>query len=104
VKVLAGVDLPIEPVLSAAEARAHPQAKARALLGEGPDGLPRVAFPVLFDGRRPRGEAQVPVLGGDTDTLLAELGLAGRARRTLRKSGVGRRFEWRRWLLRLFRR
>jgi crotonobetainyl-CoA:carnitine CoA-transferase CaiB-like acyl-CoA transferase len=104
VKLLAGADLPIEPVLSAAEACAHPQAKARALLGEGPDGLPRAAFPVLFDGRRPRGEAEVPALGGNTDPLLTELGLAGRTRRALRKAGVGRRFEWRRWLLRIFRR
>ena len=101
-KLLAGQDLPIEPVLSAEEAKRHPQLKERGVLKEGPDGLPRLAFPVRFDGGRPQAEEKVPELGADTATWLDELGLARKGRRG--KDGVGRRFSWRRLLLRWVRR
>ena len=88
-------DLPIEPVLSAAEARAHPQARLRAVVGAGDDGLPRVAFPARFDGERPAASGRVPGLGEDTDAVLAELGvpMTGREKRA---AGVGRRRDVRR--------
>jgi crotonobetainyl-CoA:carnitine CoA-transferase CaiB-like acyl-CoA transferase len=91
-------DIPAEPVLSAAEARAHPQARDRGLLSQGPDDLARLAFPAQFDGVRPRGGDRVPELGEQTAALLAELGLPERSRREWRREGVGRRFSWWRWL------
>jgi len=88
-------DLPIEPVLSASEARAHPQARRRAVVGAGDDGLARVAFPARFDGERPAASDRVPGLGEDTDAVLAELGvpMTGREKRA---AGVGRRRDVRR--------
>jgi crotonobetainyl-CoA:carnitine CoA-transferase CaiB-like acyl-CoA transferase len=88
-------DVPAEPVLSAAQAREHPQILARALLSQGPDLLPRLAFPARFDGERPQSSPEVPKLGEQTKDLLAELGIS---RETAREAGVGRRFSFRRWL------
>lgn len=95
-------DLPAEPVLSAAEARRHPQVQERDLLRQAADGLPRTAFPVRFDGERPAAREEFPELGGRTAEILRELdlpeaGLSGRRQRAL---GIGRRFSWKRWLLR----
>jgi crotonobetainyl-CoA:carnitine CoA-transferase CaiB-like acyl-CoA transferase len=101
-RLLEGQDLPIEPVLSAAEARKHPQTLDRAVLAEGEDGLPRLAFPVRFDGQRLQGGGAVPGVGAETDAVLAELGLGRKGRRG--KDGVGPRFSWRRLLLRWVRR
>lgn len=86
-------DIPAEPVLAAAEARFHSQARERGVVSFLPGGLARLAFPALFDGERPRAGREVPRLGEHTDGLLAELGLS-------RKSGVGARFSWKRWLMR----
>jgi crotonobetainyl-CoA:carnitine CoA-transferase CaiB-like acyl-CoA transferase len=91
-RLLAGHDVPVEAVLTAGEAMAHPQVAARGLLGRGPDGLPRLGFPARLDGERPRADAAVPELGAHTQPLLAELGLDGaRTPRQLRAAGVGRR-------------
>jgi alpha-methylacyl-CoA racemase len=90
-------DIPAEPVLSAAEARAHPQVAARALLADGPERLPRLAFPARLDGERPRSGDRVPKLGEQTKALLAELGVP---REVAKADGVGRRFSFRRWLSR----
>lgn len=90
-------DVPAEPVLSAAEARAHPQVAARAVLDAGPDGLPRLAFPARLDGERPRAGLAVPKLGEQTKAVLAELGVS---REVAKAPGVGRRFSFRRWLAR----
>jgi crotonobetainyl-CoA:carnitine CoA-transferase CaiB-like acyl-CoA transferase len=92
-------DLPIEPVLSAAEAAEHPQARRRAVVTTGPDGLPRLAYPARLDGERPEAPERLPRLGADTDALLAELGfdLSPSARRA---AGVGRRAGLRRALAR----
>jgi crotonobetainyl-CoA:carnitine CoA-transferase CaiB-like acyl-CoA transferase len=86
-------DLPAESVLSAAESRAHPQVIERGLLREGADGLPRLAYPALIDGERPRAHERLPKLGEDTDTILAELGCpeAELGRRARRAAGIGRR-------------
>ncbi|HEX9944419.1 MAG TPA: CaiB/BaiF CoA-transferase family protein [Thermoanaerobaculia bacterium] len=88
-------DVPAEPVLSAAEARDHPQARERALLAEGPERLPRLGFPARFDGDRPRAGDRVPALGEQTKALLAELGVP---REVAKAAGVGRRFSFKRWL------
>lgn len=90
-------DIPIEPVLSAAEARDHPQVEARGLLATGPDRLPRLAFPARFDGVRPAPGGAVPELGAQTKSVLAEVGAADLAG----ERGVGRRFSFRRWVKRL---
>ena len=98
--LLAREDIPAEIVLSAAQARAHPQTRERAVLTEAPDTLPRLAFPARLDGARPQAGTRVPVLGEHTEAVLSELGLtAAKA-----KPGVGRRFSLRRvlarWLVR----
>ena len=87
-------DIPAEMVLSAAEARAHPQACERGVLSEGPDTLPRLAFPARLDGERPRAGARVPGLGEHTRSVLEELGI----REYEESSGVGRWFSWKRLL------
>jgi alpha-methylacyl-CoA racemase len=87
-------DIPGEPVLSAAEAKAHPQVLTRGLLAEGPDRLPRLAFPARFDGERPAAGGAVPELGAQTRAVLKEVGIA-------EAPGVGRRFSFRRWARRL---
>jgi crotonobetainyl-CoA:carnitine CoA-transferase CaiB-like acyl-CoA transferase len=96
-RLLAGQDLPVEPLLSAGEAKRHPQALDRAVLSTGEDGLPRLGFPVRFDGERPQGLGRVPEVGSDTGSLLAELGLSRKGRHG--RDGVGARFSWRRLLL-----
>ena len=92
-------DIPAEPVLSAAEARVHPQVEARNLLTKGPDKLLRLAYPALLDGERPRTEhPELADLGADTDDLVEGLGLAGvLVGRRRKRSGVGRRFSLRAW-------
>lgn len=97
--LLAGADIPAEMVLSAAEAREHPQTKARGVLSDGPDALPRLAFPARLDGERPRAAAvRVPGHGEHTRAILEEFGLHGYEE----AYGVGRRFSWKRLLARWF--
>jgi crotonobetainyl-CoA:carnitine CoA-transferase CaiB-like acyl-CoA transferase len=93
-------DLPLEPVRSAAEAAAHPQAAPAGVLAEGPGGLRRLAFPARFAGSRPPAAAAPPALGADTDRLLAELGVEIPLSRR-RTAGVGSRLGIRRFLARL---
>jgi alpha-methylacyl-CoA racemase len=92
-------DIPVEPVLSAYEARQHPQLRERGLLAAGPERLPRLGFPAQLDGERPRAGDRLPGLGEHTKALLAELGMTEKAGRS---AGVGPRFHWKRWLLRWF--
>jgi alpha-methylacyl-CoA racemase len=92
-------DVPAEAVLSASEARFHPQTRARGLLSFLPGGLSRLAFPARFDGERPRGGDGVPKLGEHTEPVLRELGIS---KKDLAGSGVGPRFSFKRWLLRVF--
>jgi crotonobetainyl-CoA:carnitine CoA-transferase CaiB-like acyl-CoA transferase len=94
VAILGREDIPVEPVLSAAEARNHPQVLARGVLATGPDRLPRLAFPARLDGERPEVGGKVPELGEQTRAVLAEMGAAAIAA----EPGVGRRFSFRRWL------
>ncbi len=97
---LADHDIPADPVLTPAEAREHPQMQARELVKDGADGLPRLGFPALVDGARPRGAEAMPELGGDTDGIVEEFGLAaGLSARKRRAGGVGRRASVQRWAL-----
>ena len=84
-------DIPAEPVLSAAEARNHPQVRERGMLSEAGD---RIGYPALVDGARPRAGAHVPALGEHTDAWLDELGIPKKGK------GIGRRFSWKRLLRR----
>jgi alpha-methylacyl-CoA racemase len=86
-------DIPAEPVLSAAEARNHPQVRERVMLSES-----RIGYPALVDGIRPRAGAHVPALGEHTDTWLGELGISRKGK------GIGRRFSWKRLLRRALKR
>lgn len=99
-ELLAEVDVPVEPVLSAAEAASHPQAAARGVLETAADGIHRLAFPARFGGTRPRAATAYPELGEHTDAVVQEL--AGEAatmtRRQRRRAGIGRRRSFRRWL------
>ncbi|MCB1037207.1 MAG: CoA transferase [Acidobacteria bacterium] len=92
-------DLPAEVVLSAAEAARHPQNRARGVLRQGPEGLPRLSFPARLDGERPAAGDRVPDLGEDTARILGSLraGLPAAGRR----SGIGRRSGLRGLLARL---
>jgi crotonobetainyl-CoA:carnitine CoA-transferase CaiB-like acyl-CoA transferase len=101
VELLRRHDVPVEPVLSVAEALAHPQLAARDLVRRDPAGRLRLGFPARFDGGRPRSGERVPELGADTATVLAEHGLdGGRSPRELRALGAGSRPSLRRWLRR----
>jgi crotonobetainyl-CoA:carnitine CoA-transferase CaiB-like acyl-CoA transferase len=91
-------DVPVEPVLSAAEAKGHPQVLERGVLATGPDRLPRLAFPAKLDGERPAAGGKVPELGEQTKAVLAEFGAAGLAA----APGVGRRLSFRRWVRKMF--
>lgn len=100
---LAGLDLPIEPVLDPTSAARHPQARARGVLQTARDGLYRLAFPARFDGRRPAVAERVPEIGADTARTLVALGgrfisLGPFARR---KAGIGRRASLERWVKRV---
>jgi len=101
--ILAGIDVPVEPVLTPEDAASHPQTVGRGVLGRGDDGLYRLGFPARFDGRRPRAGARYPALGVDTESWVEALGPevpipdGGWARR---RAGVGRRFSLRRWVRR----
>jgi alpha-methylacyl-CoA racemase len=91
-ELLAEADLPIEPVLTAAEAVAHPQLEARDLLRRAEDGLYRLAFPARFDKARPRATERFAELGEDTDAVVDELyGETPADSSTRRWAGVGPR-------------
>jgi crotonobetainyl-CoA:carnitine CoA-transferase CaiB-like acyl-CoA transferase len=98
-------DIPAEPVLALSEAREHPQARQRGVVSDGPDGLPRLAFPARIDGERPRSGrpgAAVPELGQHTAAVLREIGApaAELSERRRSQAGIGPRFSWKRWLKR----
>jgi alpha-methylacyl-CoA racemase len=97
-ELLGREDVPVEPVLSAAEAKEHPQVLERGVLAAGPDHLPRLAFPARLDGERPAAGGRVPELGEQTRAVLAEFGAPDLAT----APGVGRRFSFRRWMRKVF--
>lgn len=62
--------------------------------------MPRLGYPAVIDGVRPRGGESFPGLGEHTDELVEEHGLApGKSRRQRRSGGIGRRFSVKRWAL-----
>lgn len=94
-------DIPAEPVLSMSEALAHPQVRHRDLVRPGPGDLPRLGFPALFDGKRPRGGDDFPQLGEHTHALIDEFNLVPDLSRQRRQfAGIGRRLSVKRWLVR----
>lgn len=96
--VFAEHDLPAEPVLSAAEARVHPQVEARGMFSKAADDLRRLAYPALIDGERPQSVDQdVPTLGAHTDELVEALELEDLMESRKRRRGIGRRFSLRAW-------
>jgi crotonobetainyl-CoA:carnitine CoA-transferase CaiB-like acyl-CoA transferase len=102
-------DIPAEPVLALREAREHPQARRRGVVSEGPDGLPRLAFPARFDGERPlpeRSGGAVPELGEHTAAVLREIGAAAAelSERKRSQAGIGPKLSWMRGLKRGLRR
>jgi crotonobetainyl-CoA:carnitine CoA-transferase CaiB-like acyl-CoA transferase len=96
-ELAAAHDLPLEPVAAPATAAAHPQAADRAVLGTGPEGLPRLAFPARLDGTRPAAATRFPALGEDTKAVLAELGIT-KPRGSRATTGIGPRRSLRRLL------
>jgi len=86
-RVFAGTDACVSPVLSLAEAPAHPHAVARnAFVSIG--GLTQPAPAPRF-GRTAAGQpAAPPRLGADTDTVLVSLGLSASEIAGLRARGV----------------
>lgn len=97
--LLDGLDLPVEPVLSAGEAADLDQARARDLLRLSEDDrLYRLGFPARIDGVRPRAGGRFPALGESTDRVVERLGgEASRwSARERRREGIGRRL-WPGW-------
>ncbi|QIG44638.1 CoA transferase [Nocardioides anomalus] len=84
-----GVEACVSPVLDLDEARAHPQATARAAYAPLADGVhhqPAVTPRFSRSSTPVPGDAVPP--GADTDEVLAELGYDGPQVRRLRESGV----------------
>ena len=100
VEFLREQDIPADPVLTPAEAREHPQVRARGLLRTGDDELPRLGYPARFDDSRPAGPMEYPELGEHTKRVLREFGLESELPRVRRgASGIGRRFSLKRWMI-----
>lgn len=72
VKLFSRFDVPVQHVLSFAEAIQHPQTTQRGLVVEH-DGQRFASFPVLFDGAPPPIRSVPPVLGADTKEVLVDL-------------------------------
>ena len=99
--LMAEHDIPAEPVLSLAESLEHPQIKVRDMVRKADDGFVQLGYPAKIDGERPRVDAGLRPLGGDTDAVLQEFGLAtGLSPLSKRRAGVGKRFSVRRWATR----
>ncbi|RMC33193.1 CaiB/BaiF CoA transferase family protein [Paracoccus alkanivorans] len=79
VAALSGVGLPGAPIWNIAQAATSDHAVARGLINDLPHPLlgrvPVVGQPVHFDGQKPVAATPAPCLGGDLETVLAELGL-----------------------------
>ena len=95
-------DLPAEPILSLAEAAAHPQWRHRELVQTGQDDLPRIGYPAKLDGVRPHGGERLAGIGEDSERLVEEFDLAvGLTKRERRRGGIGKRRSVKRWLIEL---
>lgn len=84
---LAEAQLPSAPIWDIAQASASEQARARALVRQGP--RPVVGQPVWFDGAKPVAGRAAPGLGADTGEVLARYcGVDTDALAELKNSGV----------------
>ncbi|ANY05013.1 CaiB/BaiF CoA transferase family protein [Pseudonocardia sp. HH130630-07] len=92
VKELRAVDVPVGEVRSVREALADPHAAARGIVGgfvhptEGE--FPALRTPLRDSGAEPPDTAAPPLLGADTDAVLAEAGLSAADIEALRAAGV----------------
>lgn len=91
---LNGHDLPIEPVLTPAEAFEHPQMQFRGVVSRQ-EGRYHLGHPALLDGERPQGKQSMPPLGAQTADLLSEFSLGAPAG-SRKASGIGTRRGWNR--------
>ncbi|GAA3227854.1 hypothetical protein GCM10017691_18550 [Pseudonocardia petroleophila] len=94
VRDLTAAGVPAAPVRSLADALGSPLVTGRGLVYEfdhpAVGRVRNLASPLLVDGRRPGTGAASPVLGADTDDVLAELGHDGPDRARLAAEGVVR--------------
>ncbi|QDP96982.1 CoA transferase [Microlunatus elymi] len=84
--IFAGTDACVAPVLTLAEAPDHPHNQVRGSFVAVDDI--EVAAPVPRFSATPTQPGQVSEQGGDTDSILAELGVTAAARDELRTTGV----------------
>lgn len=92
VKIFAGYDVCVEPVLNLAEAFEHPQCAAREMVVDvpKPNGAtqPQVAFPIKFSRARARYDHVGCELGAHTDAVLQDIGYSENELAALRENGV----------------
>jgi len=86
-EIMEGSDVCFAPVLSPAEAFAHPANVARAVFVEV-EGIPQPAPAPRFSRTRPGIERPPPHAGQDTDAALADWGFSGEALAKLRAAGA----------------
>ena len=89
---LDAADVPCAPVLTRGELASHPQVRASAIVIESDHpraGRLRQARPAArFSVTSPEPSGGAPVLGADTDAILAETGHSPEEIRTLRAAGI----------------
>lgn len=90
--VFAALDSCTEPVLSFAEACAHPQMQARGMLVDVPrpggGTQKQIASAIKFSTAKPRYDYIGAPLGAHTDAILADAGFGAEQLAALRKAGV----------------
>lgn len=85
-------NVPAGPINTIPEVFADPHVLARGMLMRLPHALagevPQVASPLCFDGTRATATVAPPVVGADTETVLAEIGVTAEELRALRGRGI----------------
>ncbi|SHJ98380.1 CaiB/BaiF CoA transferase family protein [Halomonas caseinilytica] len=90
---LEALGIPAGPINTLSEAFADSQVRHRGLyreLSRQGQSLPQVANPLRFDGRSATSDTPPPVLGQDSDAVLAEMGLSVEEIDELRRRGIVR--------------
>jgi crotonobetainyl-CoA:carnitine CoA-transferase CaiB-like acyl-CoA transferase len=85
--VLEGI--PVAPVQDVAEAATHEQTRASGML-QSLDGTETVALPLQVDGGRVAHQAPPPLLGADSEDVLADLGYSESEIAALADAGITR--------------
>ena len=92
IESMQAADCCCEPVLSITEAFSHPQTRAREMVRTaGRESLSvtdQLGFSYKLSDTPPRESSPAPALGGQTDALLAALGIPEDERARLRQAGV----------------